>query len=245
MEKVVSLQQLIEKNPFVNGCPLYVQLADLIERGIHRKVFTSGFIPPERELAKMLGISRVTVSKALSLLENKDLIDRQQGLGTRIMTHIGYSLNKRQGFTAQATRQGDVVSNQWLLRDRRSIDQRMANYLELPVGTTVAYLKRVRLANGCPVSIESTHIPLKFLPDPENLDGSLYDYWEKHNFVMAKKSFRLKAIVSDYEMSILLNVDEGVPILRSIEVTRNELDEVMEMSECHVLGDYYEFIFDS
>ena len=61
-------------------------------------------------------LSRVTVSKAMKLLEEKGLISRQQGVGTRVAMRIGYSLDKDSGFTAQALRHGSSVSNRWLLR---------------------------------------------------------------------------------------------------------------------------------
>ena len=52
----------------------------------------------------------------MKLLEEKGLISRQQGVGTRVAMRIGYSLDKDSGFTAQALRHGSSVSNRWLLR---------------------------------------------------------------------------------------------------------------------------------
>ena len=75
-----------------------------------------GVLPPERQMAEGLALSRVTVSKAMKLLEEKGLISRQQGVGTRVAMRIGYSLDKDSGFTAQALRHGSSVSNRWLLR---------------------------------------------------------------------------------------------------------------------------------
>ncbi len=59
----------------------------------------------------------------MKLLEEKGLISRQQGVGTRVAMRIGYSLDKDSGFTAQALRHGSSVSNRWLLRTGRRAGQ--------------------------------------------------------------------------------------------------------------------------
>lgn len=99
------------------AAPRYIQLANSLEIAIKQRVLGVGdFLPPERMLAEALDLSRVTVSKAMRLLEEKALVSRQQGIGTRVAMHIGYSLNQDNGFTAQVLRSGSSVSNQWLLR---------------------------------------------------------------------------------------------------------------------------------
>ncbi|QIQ20732.1 GntR family transcriptional regulator [Zophobihabitans entericus] len=240
-----NLKKLIQASPFVSGSPLYLQLARLLEDGIRNKVFSSGFLPPEREIAKALSISRVTVCKSLEVLAKKKLIERQQGVGTRIIFHIDYSLTHTQGFTAQIGSQGDVASTRWLVREKHKIDERMAEYIHLPVGTLVAYLKRVRLVNGSPTSLESTHIPLKYLPEPELLEGSLYKSWEDKGFLVKKKSYRLRAIACDEELASLLNVSLGTPIMKTIDTSWSNFDEIMEVSETFVLGEYYEYKFET
>ncbi len=72
--------------------PRYIQLAMAIETAIRQQVLAAeAFLPPERQMAEGLALSRVTVSKAMKLLEEKGLILRQQGVGTRVAMHIGYS----------------------------------------------------------------------------------------------------------------------------------------------------------
>ncbi len=63
--------------------PLYYRIyAALLER-IESEEFPEGKpLPPERQLAVEYGVSRITVIKALNMLEEQRLIDRQQGRGT-------------------------------------------------------------------------------------------------------------------------------------------------------------------
>ena len=57
---------------------------------IYDDIYQDGdLIPPERKLSEKLGVSRVTVRKALKLLEEEHIIERVQGSGTRVALQYG------------------------------------------------------------------------------------------------------------------------------------------------------------
>ena len=63
--------------------PLYYQLYRTLFRDIQKgRLVVGQSLPPERKLAALHGVSRITVVKALDLLEREGVIDRQQGRGT-------------------------------------------------------------------------------------------------------------------------------------------------------------------
>lgn len=63
--------------------PLYHQLySSLLERITGGEFAVGDALPPERRLATDYGVSRITVVKALDLLEREGWIDRQHGRGT-------------------------------------------------------------------------------------------------------------------------------------------------------------------
>ncbi|WP_431224997.1 GntR family transcriptional regulator [Serratia sp. L9] len=224
------------------AAPRYIQLATTIEAAINQRVLAVGdFLPPERAIADALDVSRVTVSKAMKLLEEKTLIVRQQGIGTRVAMHIGYSLNQDHGFTAQVLRTGSSVSNQWLLRTRMTAPAEVAKVLALASNSVVAKLRRLRLMDGSPVSLETTYIPARFLPDPEKLEHSLYALWQSRGIIPEGRHFLLKAVACSEENASLLNVPGGAPLLRIIQTTRNAQGEVLEFSETLCRSDVYEF----
>ncbi|HHQ6722736.1 TPA: GntR family transcriptional regulator [Serratia fonticola] len=222
--------------------PRYIQLANTLEIAIKQRVLGVGdFLPPERVLAEALDLSRVTVSKAMKLLEEQALVSRQQGIGTRVAMHIGYSLNQDNGFTAQVLRSGSSVSNQWLLRSCIKAPSEVAKALELASGSIVVKLRRLRLMDGNPVSLETTYIPTRFLPDPEELEHSLYALWKSRGIVPEGRHFLLKAVASSDENASLLNVQSGTPLLRIVQTSRNAQGEVLEFSETLCRSDVYEF----
>jgi GntR family transcriptional regulator len=63
--------------------PLYLQLRDELAKRIATGEWKPGTgIPNEKDLAREFGVSPGTIRKALSLMENKNLITRRQGRGT-------------------------------------------------------------------------------------------------------------------------------------------------------------------
>lgn len=224
------------------AAPRYIQLATAIEMAIKQRVLVvKDFLPPERLMAEELALSRVTISKAMKLLEEKSLISRQQGVGTQVVMRIGYSLSQDNGFTAQVLRNGNQVSNQWLLRTCLPAPAHVAKALAIENNAVVAKLRRLRLVDGSPVSLETTYIPLRFLPDPEKLENSLYALWQSRNIVPEGKHFLLKAEACSEENAGLLNVQSGTPLLRIVQTSRNALGEVLEFSETLCRSDVYEF----
>ena len=63
--------------------PLYVQIATALTAKIKDFTLLSGTkLPPERELARLLGVSRTTAINAYSLLEERELVSTRIGSGT-------------------------------------------------------------------------------------------------------------------------------------------------------------------
>ena len=74
------------RRPTLDGPgPRYRRLAEALTAAIERGDLTDGsLLPPERLLARELGLSRSTVVAAYDLLRDEQLVDRRQGSGTRV-----------------------------------------------------------------------------------------------------------------------------------------------------------------
>ena len=65
--------------------PLYVQIADFIKQEIDRGNFKPGSIlPSEKQLVEDFNVSRVTVRKAIQILNDEGLTYSEKGKGTFI-----------------------------------------------------------------------------------------------------------------------------------------------------------------
>jgi GntR family transcriptional regulator len=72
--------QRLQRGP---GSPQHHQLFLIVRDGIHTGRYQSGkTLPSEGELARLFGVSRITVRAALATLEAEGLIERRQGIGT-------------------------------------------------------------------------------------------------------------------------------------------------------------------
>ena len=67
------------------AAPLYLQVAQLIERRIRERALGVGaLLPTENELAAALGVSRQTVRYAIAHLRERGLLSARKGVGTRV-----------------------------------------------------------------------------------------------------------------------------------------------------------------
>lgn len=227
----------------IKTTPLYIQLASHIENAMQINILKKGdFLPPERLLAETLNLSRVTISKALGLLENKNLIIRTRGLGTQaVFSPLIYSLNEAKGFTAQATKKGNQVNNIWLKREIVQASLQIAQNLQLDNNALVSHLSRIRQINGIAVSFESTWIPLHFLPDPLQVNHSLYTFWQTKNIVPHTIEYHMHAVLSSQELSQHLNIHQNKPLLLVKQTTSTKELERLEYSESFCRSDLYDF----
>jgi DNA-binding GntR family transcriptional regulator len=86
----------------------YRQLADLLRAAIEDGRLQPGEeIPGENPLAVMVGMSRESVRKALALIADEGLIDRNHGAATRVaaepMTRMSFKLLESEKRAAQET----------------------------------------------------------------------------------------------------------------------------------------------
>lgn len=72
--------------------PLYVAIADMLEKDIKEGVLTPGTkLPPQRELADYLDVNLSTISRAFKLCEQKGLISARVGSGTFVSSDAGFN----------------------------------------------------------------------------------------------------------------------------------------------------------
>jgi len=94
--------------------PLYQQLAEGIERQIRDGILPKGAkLPPQREIAKSLGIALVTASQAYEVLAAEGLVESRTGRGTFVSfdSHAPIKFERKPASTATAS-DGEVLHTQ-------------------------------------------------------------------------------------------------------------------------------------
>ena len=115
-------------------------------------------LPPELELAAMLGVSRGTLRTALDRLEESGEITRRQGSGTYVgrpvrPTAFHEGLEVLKPYSALAERRGVVLSVRDLELEERAIGAETAAVFELDPEVRALTVTRTILADAEPVAV--------------------------------------------------------------------------------------------
>ena len=183
-------------------------------------------LPPEIDLARQLGISRTLVRDCLAILEREGFINRKHGIGTVINHHV---LNVRtrmdleKEFLKMVEDAGYAAETALYEVQQQPADAQVAQRLELECGSMVYVTKRLITADGRPAIYCIDYISMDHILN-EDYDEELL---KKPIFIFLEKECGLKvsmditevcAVAADAELSQLLNVDAGSPVLYMDEV---------------------------
>lgn len=223
-------------------------LAYLRLRHSLQKVIESGglepgqALPSERELAKLLALSRVTVRKAISGLADDGLLTQRHGAGTFVTERIIKSFSKLTGFTDDLRARGLKPRVKFIERSAGRVTPEEALALHLSPGALVVRLRRLRFAGDKPLALEHTVVPQSVLHDPRAVKLSLYDTLEQIGCRPTRALQRLRAVALDARQAGLLEMAAGSPAL-AIE-RRAFLDDgrVVEFTSSLYRGDAYDFV---
>jgi len=164
-----------------NGSP---SLVDSAERALHNWLAGGRYrqgdrLPPEHEVAAMLGVSRGTLRSALARLEDSGEIIRRQGSGTFVGRHavpsaLDERLDRLEPYSSLATRRGLVLSCLDLKVERRAVGGEAAEALGLAPIATATMVSRTLVADDAPVAVmfDVVH-PSVALPDDAALREAL------------------------------------------------------------------------
>lgn len=199
----------------------YHKLSDLLRRSS----FPPGSrLPGERELATRIGVSRVTLRKALELLEEKGLLDRSPKRGWFVPPHVvGEPPSTLQSFSEMARDRGLVAGAKVLSARERPAAFEEAAKLRIAPAASVLELSRLRTLDGVPVCVDVSVVVLAKVPllaSADMTDRSLYETIEELADVrIERSSYTVRADACGQQLAELLRIPAGSPILIGEEVT--------------------------
>jgi GntR family transcriptional regulator len=225
--------------------PLYLQLQQAIRQAMQSGALKADeALPSERDLARELGISRVTVRKAIAGLVENGLLVQRWGSGTFIAArmHVEQPLSRLSSFTDDMMARGLAPSARFLHRARGLVSPKEAMALSLSPGETVTRIHRLRLADEIPMAIEYAVVPSRYLPDPEEVESSLYAVLIRRGFAPRRALQRLHAVLLSEEQAELLALASGAAALYIERRSFLAGGEVVEFTCSYYRGDAYDFV---
>jgi GntR family transcriptional regulator len=199
--------------------PLYRRIEeDVLAQITEGDLQPGDMIPPERELCEHYGVSRITVRRAISELETRGYVRRQQGKGTYVSrTRIQREMGRLLSFSEEMEAQGHVPSSKLLNLQHRPADKSIGSLLKLGEGEPIWIVERLRLADDevISLSVSCLHLPLAVYLTPLELKGqsSLWSLLASKGVHITEGNTTVRAIAADSHYADLLDVEEGEPLL--------------------------------
>jgi GntR family transcriptional regulator len=227
--------------------PLHAQIKHRLRSSILNGSYAPlSQLPSESELVAAFGVSRITVRQALGDLQKEGLIYTLQGKGSFVSRPKAYqNVSHLQGFAESMSAMGYEVVNQLL--DLRFIgaEPDVARRLQLAVGDTVVEVRRVRLLNREPVSLE-----ISYLPEALGRKLAQADLVTRDIFLILENEcarplghadLAIDATLAGEEVASALRVREGAPVLHIDRLTHDAQQRPIDYEHLYFRADTFQY----
>jgi GntR family transcriptional regulator, histidine utilization repressor len=146
--------------------PLYLQIQQHLLEKIQGGDWPAHHqIPPEEQLARDFGVSRMTANKAIRDLVQQGYLTRQPGLGTFVTDRKAESsLVEVHNIAEEVRSRGHDYRNDVLRAEATAADDEVALRLGVRLGTRVFHTLIVHRENGVPIQLEERYVNPRWVP---------------------------------------------------------------------------------
>jgi GntR family transcriptional regulator len=228
--------------------PLYHQLQNILKAEIETgRLRPDERLPSEQELAERFQVSKITVRQALTELAQSGHIRREQGRGTFVARRkFDEGPRELNSFTEEMRRHSLAATSRILAQFEADPDAHVADALRLSPLSKVLSLKRLRLANGEPLSVQTASIPAALVPGLRLDDSmSLYEVLQcQYRSYPARARETYVAAQADQATAALLDIPVGSPVFAVERVTFSLNEQPFEFVQSTVRGDRYAIVLE-
>ena len=215
----------------IEKVPLYYSIMEVLKDSIINGIYPVGtFLPTETELEKKFNVSKITIRKAIELLENDGYVSKKSGKGTTVISNnIFNKLSNGQSFSSILNQQGYQVTKEHTQFEYIDIDPQ--NELFPYFSRKCLRITRCYYLDGQPYIHfshylpSSLHIPEISTPN----DFSLYTYLYQNNISVSQFDDEFYAEFPPLNILESLNLEKG-PVLGRKRVTYDTNNNVIEVS---------------
>lgn len=240
---MTSLARIMQQLAGTSSLPLYQQLQRALREAVDKRVFgPEEALPAERQLALELGVSRITVRKAIDGLAGEGLLVRRRGSGNFINTRIEKNFAKLTSFSEDMRARGRTPRSVWLKRSEGTVTPDEALRLRLSPGAPVYRFDRIRYADDIPMCLEYATIAASCLPSLDAVGLSMYEALEAAGNRPVRALQRLSALLLNAEQARLLQSKEGDAGLCVERLGFLHQGRAVEFCRSYFRGDMYDFV---
>lgn len=209
-------------------------------------------LPSVAQLCQQYEVSKITINKALEVLEQQGLIFRRKGSGTFVKkleegTQIRPSKEvsgQMEGFMAEHTARGERVKSIVYTFEVQHPSEYIAKALDISPEDFVYRIVRVRIVDDVSQVIEYTYMPIGLIPNlkMKHLEHSIYAYIENTLELRIANAHRvIRAVMPTTLEAERLSITPNEPLLEVEQIGYIDDDRAFEYSVArHAHG--YEFM---
>ncbi|HEX4701297.1 MAG TPA: GntR family transcriptional regulator [Pseudonocardiaceae bacterium] len=145
--------------------PLYYQVAQVLEQAIEAGDLVPGQrLDNEIALAESLGLSRPTMRRAIQYLVDRGLLVRKRGVGTQVVHRAVRRPIELTSLYDDLASEGRSPRTDVLRLEEIPASDTVAHELNVPEGTPVLALERIRYADDEPLALLRNYLPADLVP---------------------------------------------------------------------------------
>jgi GntR family transcriptional regulator len=208
---------------------LYYQLYLILKELIERDRFKEGDVfYSENELQQMFKVSRITVRKALDMLETNGYIHRSQGSNSIVQNRAkGKLWWNLLDFTEDLKKEGQKVTSQIIRIEKIAPTKKVASVLKLSKDDTFVYcIERVRKVDNAKITRSISHLvpwlPVDLTTIHFNSRTSIQKVLECMGQIFSYCDETIEAIIADKITCRYLDLEDNSPVFYRERITYNQ-----------------------
>ena len=198
--------------------PLYQQIKTTIQSKIRNGDWNAGQkLPSENELVDALGVSRMTINRALRELTQDGLINRVHGIGSFVADAPRHaSLIELKDIAIEIEQSGKHHSSRVLSLSRATASAEIALQMQVETDKALYFLNAIHSQDDIPIQLESRYVNPDLMPEFLQQDFNLAtstSYLLKQ-FRPDEMEHIVRAVMPDAQARKVLSIEPGEPCLQ-------------------------------
>ena len=204
-------------------------------------------LPTEDRLIARFGVSRITVRRAIQNLVSRGLVEIRRGKGTFVAApKITQDLKELSGFVEDMHALGRKPAARVIGKEIVTADATVARQLALTRGERVVKIRRLRLADGVPLSFDETYLPLligtRIMTNDLKVEPIFALLERKYGVPLIEAEYKLDAVAAESEVAAALKVKRRSPIFRIERTSYSTGGRPVDYEKLHYRGDLVRFV---
>ncbi len=205
-------------------------------------------LPVERDLARDLGVARMTLRRVVDQLVAEQRLIRRQGSGTFVAAPKVTQRLTATSFSADMRARGLRPGGHTVFARTSPAGAMLAGLLGVPPHANVLHVRRLRMADEEPMALEDLHVPLDVVPGltgQDLEDTSFYDLLAtRYGTPITSGTQTVEPCLASAEEADLLGVDAGAPAFLFERTSRTSDGRIAEFVRSIYRGDRYRIVVD-